>query len=225
MRATLQYTSMRQSTSSLNANDILLILWDRQTNGWADGVAICSTGNFEPRARQVLQDWYEGQHGKKAFFVGPYTVSQTLSKAVDSGEDASNLVQFLDSHPKQSVWLIAFGTLFYPSRHPNQIETVLRTLLKTGTPFVMSLAASMYTPLPDDIMKEAKERNLGFFADFLPQAAILAHPSTGVFISHAGVNSMFESIEANVLNVFWPMTCDQPFHAAHMTLKVEFVSN
>ncbi|KAG9013507.1 hypothetical protein FRB90_005931 [Tulasnella sp. 427] len=32
----------------------------RQTNGWAGGVAICSTGNFEPQARQALQNWYEG---------------------------------------------------------------------------------------------------------------------------------------------------------------------
>ncbi|KIO21440.1 hypothetical protein M407DRAFT_28961 [Tulasnella calospora MUT 4182] len=193
----------------------------KQTNGWADGVAICSTGDFEPKARQVLQDWYEGTHGKRAFFVGPYTAPRDLSKSLDFNGDASMLLPFLESHPKQSVWLISFGTLFYPSRHPSQIETVLRTLLKTGTPFIMSVAASMYTPLPDDILREAKDRGLGLFADFLPQTAVLAHPSTGVFVSHAGVNSMFESIEANVLNVFWPMTCDQPIHAAHMTLKLD----
>ncbi|KAG8909790.1 hypothetical protein FRC01_006722 [Tulasnella sp. 417] len=145
----------------------------------------------------------------------------SYTPSLDFNGDASKLLPFLDSHPKQSVWLISFGTLFYPSRHPNQIETVIRTLLKTGTPFIMSLAASMYTPLPDDILREAKDRGLGLFADFLPQAAVLAHPSTGVFVSHAGVNSMFESIEANVLNVFWPMTCDQPIHAAHMTLKLD----
>ncbi|KAG9049176.1 hypothetical protein FS837_010995 [Tulasnella sp. UAMH 9824] len=83
----------------------------------------------------------------------------------------------------------------------------------------MSCAASSYTPISEDIVDEATERGLGLFDDFVPQSAILAHPITGAFISHGGVNSTFESIEANVLAIFWPITGDQHLNAAHMTLN------
>ncbi|KAG8905658.1 hypothetical protein FRC00_013124 [Tulasnella sp. 408] len=75
-------------------------------------------------------------------------------------------------------------------------------------------------PNQSEIVNEATKRGLGIFDDFVPQSAILAHPSTGAFISHGGVNSTFESIEANVLAIFWPITGDQHLNAAQMTLKV-----
>lgn len=190
-----------------------------QTNEWADGAAICSTKNFEPKAQECLRNWYEHQADKRVFFVGPYTSPVSIPKTPDLNGETSKFDAFLDSHPRRSVWLISFGTLFYPYLHPNYVETVLRTLLRTGTPFIMSRAASTYTPIPDEIVKEATERALGLFDDFLPQSAILGHPSTGAFISHGGVNSTFESIEANVVAVFWPITGDQHLNAAQMTLK------
>lgn len=191
----------------------------RQTNKWADGAAICSTRNFEPRAHEALRNWYEQQAGKKVFFVGPYTSPVSIPKVPRINAKTNKVISFLDSQPRQAVWLVSFGTLFYPFRHPNFVDTVLRTLLRANNPFIMSRAASTYTPISEEIVSEATERGLGLFDDFVPQSAVLAHPSTGAFISHGGVNSMFESIEANVLAIFWPITGDQHLNAAHMTLK------
>lgn len=191
----------------------------KQVNKWADGAAICSTRNFEPIVQEVLRNWYEHQADKKVFFVGPYTSLVLHPKEPSINDETNKFISFLESQPKQSVWLISFGTLFYPSRHPNHVETVLRTLLKTNTPFIMSRAASSCTPISEEIVNEASERGLGLVDDFVPQSAILAHPSTGAFISHEAVNSTFESIEANVLAIFWPITGDQHLNAAHMTLK------
>ncbi|KAG8858440.1 hypothetical protein FRB96_005325 [Tulasnella sp. 330] len=39
----------------------------------------------------------------------------------------------------------------------------------------------------------------------------------GAFLTHGGVNSMYESICAGVVNIFWPQSADQPLHAAYMS--------
>ncbi|KAL3819768.1 hypothetical protein ACJIZ3_005673 [Penstemon smallii] len=46
--------------------------------------------------------------------------------------------------------------------------------------------------------------------DWAPQPEILAHPSTGGFMSHCGWNSCIESITMGVPIAAWPMHSDQP---------------
>lgn len=53
--------------------------------------------------------------------------------------------------------------------------------------------------------------------DWAPQLEILAHGSTGGFISHCGWNSSIESISMGVPIGAWPMHSDQPRNAFLIT--------
>ncbi|KAM7481181.1 hypothetical protein LguiB_005764 [Lonicera macranthoides] len=53
--------------------------------------------------------------------------------------------------------------------------------------------------------------------DWAPQLEILAHTSTGGFISHCGWNSCTEAITYGVPILTWPMHFDQPRNAVLIT--------
>ena len=53
--------------------------------------------------------------------------------------------------------------------------------------------------------------------DWAPQLDILAHASTGGFMSHCGWNSCLESLTMGVPMVTWPMHSDQPRNALLIT--------
>ncbi|XP_075095573.1 zeatin O-glucosyltransferase-like [Nicotiana tabacum] len=61
--------------------------------------------------------------------------------------------------------------------------------------------------------------------DWAPQFEILAHSSTGGFLSHCGWNSCMESITMGVPIATWPMSFDQPRNAVLVTnvLKIGIV--
>ncbi|KAG8991572.1 hypothetical protein FRB94_012431 [Tulasnella sp. JGI-2019a] len=191
-------------------------------NQHSDAVWINGTRRFQPKNAQVVQDWYGGKLGKKAFFVGPQGApAATANGAGDGSKSHSDVIAFLDAQPPKSVIYISFGTIFYPIEQPWRIETVVKTLLETRTPFLFSRAAQMFMPFGPELEKGMKESGIGMAVDFVPQNEALAHPSMGAFLTHGGANSMNESILAGVLNIFWPHTADQPLHAAYMTENMD----
>ncbi|XP_028125345.1 zeatin O-glucosyltransferase-like [Camellia sinensis] len=65
---------------------------------------------------------------------------------------------------------------------------------------------------------EEKVKGIGLLVrDWAPQVEILAHPSTGWFISHCRWNSCLESITPGVPIAAWPMHSDQPKNAFLVT--------
>lgn len=63
--------------------------------------------------------------------------------------------------------------------------------------------------LPEGYEVRLKGRGV-IVIDWAPQLEILAHPSTGCFMSHCGWNSCMESISMGVPIAAWPMHSDQP---------------
>lgn len=194
----------------------------------ADGVALATTETFEPKATKALRHWYEEELHKKIFFTGPLDTSKLISgkgaTSADSGipERYTDIFKFLDARPSRTVWLISFGTLFFPHANPNQLVALLKTLLKTSTPFILSLHAlsAMYAPLAADLRDDIDKSGLGMVVDFVPQQEVLQHPSVAAFITHGGINSTFETIATGVVPVFWPFAADQPNNAAYLTMAV-----
>ncbi|XP_048539180.1 UDP-glycosyltransferase 73C4-like [Triticum urartu] len=45
--------------------------------------------------------------------------------------------------------------------------------------------------------------------EWAPQAAILAHPAVGAFLTHCGASSLLEVASADVPMLTWPLVCDQ----------------
>lgn len=70
--------------------------------------------------------------------------------------------------------------------------------------------------LPEEY--EERIRGVGMVvSDWASQLEILAHPSTGGFVSHCGWNSCTEAITYGVPIMTWPMHSDRPRNAVLVT--------
>ncbi|KAG9026666.1 hypothetical protein FRB95_008565 [Tulasnella sp. JGI-2019a] len=189
----------------------------------ADAVLCNTTSTFEPKSTHVLRRWWEEKLEKKIFFAGPQVPppSQSRPRTVSVGPSApdsfAHIFAFLDAQPAKSVMLISFGTIFYPSEKPWMIETIIKTLLDTRTPFILSRAAIRTIPFSPELEKVVAESDLALVADYVPVKEALEHPSISSFLTHGGANSMWEGILAGVLGIFWPFMVDQPVHAAYLS--------
>ncbi|KAG9002475.1 hypothetical protein FRB94_003835 [Tulasnella sp. JGI-2019a] len=192
----------------------------RQGSQLADAAMLVVTRDFQPENTRALEDWYQGRLGKKLFFVGPQVPHQP--RPTDPTDPSAKVFAFLDSHPPKSVVLISFGTVWYPYNDLWRIEAIVKTLIETKTPFIFSRAAVLAAPLSDELTKAlADNEGLSLMAGWLPQSQALAHPSTAAILSHGGANSMFESILANTISIFWPGSFDQPMHAAYLSQNLD----
>lgn len=134
-------------------------------------------------------------------------------------------IAFLDTQAASSVLLVMFGTLVYHT--PEQIEEIARGLENSQQPFlcvlnVPNMNTGWITPgheedrisavVPADCIGNARGRGL-FLEGWVPQKKILAHPSTGGFVTHCGQNSILESIGMGIPLIAWPMLSDQLLNA------------
>ncbi|KAG8854670.1 hypothetical protein FRB96_007355 [Tulasnella sp. 330] len=197
----------------------------KATSHDADAAIACTTSSFQPNGLTALREWYEGKIGKRLFVVGPPVPQSVISSsqgqyqapgAAAPSSPFHPIFAFLNRQPPKSVMLISFGTVFYPTQ-PWQVEAMYRTLLDTRTQFIASKMSAMFQPLSSELEDAIKKSGIGMIADFVPQREVLGHPSIGSFLTHGGSNSMWESIFAGVVNVFWPIIGDQVDHAAYMS--------
>jgi UDP:flavonoid glycosyltransferase YjiC (YdhE family) len=64
--------------------------------------------------------------------------------------------------------------------------------------------------LPEGFEARARAANRGLLVHgWAPQVSILAHGSTGAFLSHCGWNSVLESLTHGVPIVGWPLSAEQ----------------
>lgn len=201
----------------------LTFLFDRISTQLADAACMMSTRGFGPETTEYLREWYEGTLGKKLFVVGP-TFPTTSKPGEDPSKDTETaefkpIYDFLDAHPAKSVVLVSFGSLFYPGELW-QVEALYKVLLETETPFIASRASDKYTALSGEIEAVIEKSGLGLIVDYVPQREVLNHSSLAAFLTHGGVNSLFESVVAGVINIFWPLGADQPVHSVYMSQSV-----
>ncbi|BBN15551.1 protein MpUGT30 [Marchantia polymorpha subsp. ruderalis] len=142
-------------------------------------------------------------------------------------------IAFLDTQAASSVLLVMFGTLVYHT--PEQIEEIARGLENSQQPFlcvlnVPNMNTGWITPgheedrisavVPADCIGNARGRGL-FLEGWVPQKKILAHPSTGGFVTHCGQNSILESIGMGIPLIAWPMLSDQLLNARFLVNEVQ----
>jgi len=190
---------------------------------YADAAVLCTTSTFEPKCTAVLKGWYKEKLGKDLFFVGPRFFPGQFSLDAPKPKGDHPVFKFLDAQRTKSVWLISFGTVFFPVNAPQYITALIRVLLKNNVPFIFSKAAATFTAaaIPPELEKEISDRGLGLLLDFVPQQEVLTHPSMGAFVTHGGTSSMWESIAAGVVGIYWPFFADQPMHAAYLSTTLD----
>ncbi|KAI0324845.1 UDP-Glycosyltransferase/glycogen phosphorylase [Cubamyces sp. BRFM 1775] len=111
--------------------------------------------------------------------------------------------------------LISFGSMFWPA-NAAKVGAVLNVLIENNVPFILSRPASTAQITEDTAIKLAECENV-YVANWVPQQLVLSHPAIGWCLTHAGLNSTFECIFANVPMITWPIDADQPPNVIHLT--------
>nr|GMC90327.1 zeatin O-glucosyltransferase-like [Ipomoea batatas] len=131
---------------------------------------------------------------------------------------------WLDKQEENSVIFVAFGSTTTLSDEQNKelaiglakSEKKFIWVLKEGDKGDVFAADKRKAYLPEGYEDEIKDRGM-IVRDWAPQLDILAHPSTGGFMSHCGWNSSMEAISMGVPIAAWPMHSEQPWNAALIT--------
>ncbi|KAL3696851.1 hypothetical protein R1sor_010927 [Riccia sorocarpa] len=126
-------------------------------------------------------------------------------------------IRFLDSQSPSSVVYVSFGTDIRISQ--DQLLELVCGLENSEQPFICAIrthgsAQSPHVPVHDllsDLHPEllARISSRSLFVEWAPQMEVLAHRSTGAFISHCGFNSVLESVWYGVPILGWPRKYDQ----------------
>ncbi|XP_037491326.1 anthocyanidin 3-O-glucosyltransferase 5 isoform X3 [Jatropha curcas] len=193
----------------------------------ADGILVNTWEALEPTTLAALRDENLLYKTIKipVFPIGP--VRRAVGK-VQVGSKCE-LLNWLDNQPKESVVYVSFGsggTLSFEQMqeiayglemsHQRFIWVVRRPTIETGDSSFFTTGnvgdddISRY--LPDGFLTRTK--NIGrVIPGWGPQVQIIGHPSTGVFLSHCGWNSILESLTNGVPIIGWPLYAEQRLNA------------
>ncbi|KAF8032480.1 hypothetical protein BT93_D1404 [Corymbia citriodora subsp. variegata] len=194
----------------------------------AEGILLNSFEELEPRVMEYLK---QEEPGKPPVYpVGPLVNMEKSSKS-----DGSECLKWLDEQPDGSVLYVSFGsggTLSF-----DQIQELALGLEKSEHRFLWVVRApndkaanatyfSVYSQnepfefLPEGFLERTQDRGL-VLPSWAPQAQVLAHRSTGGFLTHCGWNSTLESVVNGVPLVVWPLYAEQKMNAIMLTQDVK----
>ncbi|XP_047958479.1 UDP-glucosyltransferase 29-like [Salvia hispanica] len=128
----------------------------------------------------------------------------------------SEIMEWLGEREEGSTLYISFGSENYLSKE--QMREIAIGLELSGINFLWVARApagsevSLDEAVPEGFLERAKQRGL-VVRGWAPQAAILAHPAVGGFMSHCGWSSIMESLYFGVPVVALPLKLDQPMNA------------
>ncbi|CAM6092001.1 unnamed protein product [Calypogeia fissa] len=146
--------------------------------------------------------------------IGPSLQYPGFGKVYASADSTNNCLQWLDSQPANSVLYVAFGSLKTLSN--DSVKELAAGLEASGVPFLWALKVpateNLCELLPEGFLERTKEQGI-IETGWAPQVRILAHRSTGGFLSHSGWNSTLESLCAGVPIISWPVAAEQPMNA------------
>ncbi|KAL7134181.1 hypothetical protein ABFS83_11G009700 [Erythranthe nasuta] len=160
---------------------------------------------------------------RKSWAIGPILPTK-LSSSANQSESRNTCLEWLDKQEINSVIYVSFGTT--TSLSDEQIKELAFGLEQSKVKFLWVLRDADKGDIFDEQVRRAElpegfeERveGLGMVVrEWAPQPQILAHPSTGGFVSHCGWNSCIESITMGVPIAAWPMHSDQPSNSVLIT--------
>uniref|UniRef100_A0A0D3C3H9 UDP-glycosyltransferases domain-containing protein n=2 Tax=Brassica oleracea var. oleracea TaxID=109376 RepID=A0A0D3C3H9_BRAOL len=164
---------------------------------------------------EVLE-WMKNQWPVKN--IGPMIPSMYLDKRLAGDKDygislfnaqVNECLDWLDSKPPGSVIYVSFGSLAVLK--DDQMIELAAGLKQTGHNFLWAVREMETKKLPNNYIEEIGER--GLIVNWSPQLQVLAHKSTGCFMTHCGWNSTLEALSIGVALIGMPAYSDQPTNA------------
>ncbi|CAN0905172.1 Putative UDP-glucose flavonoid 3-O-glucosyltransferase 3 [Linum grandiflorum] len=193
----------------------------------ARGVLINTFQDFESHAIGSLS---AGQT-PPVYPVGPIMDLKLKGEGTEA-DSVGPTMEWLDQQPDSSVVFLCFGSM--GSFDEEQVKEIAVALERTGLRFLWSLRRpppkSASVPFPtdyEDVTEGLPEgfvertAGIGKVIGWAPQTMILAHPSTGGFVSHCGWNSTLESTWFGVPVATWPMYAEQQLNAVLLVRELE----
>ncbi|CAL5183254.1 unnamed protein product [Lathyrus oleraceus] len=177
---------------------------------------LASLGEVLPKAKAVVMNFFEELDPplfvedmrsklQNMLYVGFLTLSIPLPPLPPSENDETGCLSWLDKQKSTSVVYVSFGTTVTPP--PHELVALAEALEESGFPFLWSLKDHLKGVLPEGFLERTSD--IGKIVPWVPQTQVLGHDSVGVFVTHCGCNSVFESISNGV-----PMIC-RPFFGDH----------
>ncbi|WVR08204.1 hypothetical protein IAU60_005251 [Kwoniella sp. DSM 27419] len=171
--------------------------------------------------------WMEEVTGRPVLGVGPQLpatawvpLQHTLgvTEPVEGGEVMPILDEWYSRYGANSTAYISFGTVFWPDRRPEIMETLVESLLtiEPPLPFIWALTPTN-GHIDRDLVDRIHQSGRGKVLAWVPQLDVLRHPAVGIFLTHCGFGSVSEAIVAEVPIIALPISGDQPPLAAHFT--------
>ncbi|KAK1397492.1 Glycosyltransferase [Heracleum sosnowskyi] len=186
-----------------------------------------SSGELYNTSRAIEGHYFDLLHElhvhKKQWAIGPFNPVDIFEKP---DQQRHECLKWLDNQASDSVIYVSFGTT--TSLSDEQILAIAVGLENSGQKFIWVLRdadkGDIFTEdvrksdLPMGYEDRILEAGQGMIVrDWAPQLEILAHASTGGFMSHCGWNSCLESMSMGVPIATWPMHSDQPRNAVLIT--------
>jgi anthocyanidin 3-O-glucosyltransferase len=176
-------------------------------------------GSALPRATAIIMGSFEELNPpplnhdlkskfKNVLYVGFLSISVPAPPLPPSTSDLTGCLSWLDRQKSRSVAYVGFGTV--ASLPQDELTAIAEALQTSGTPFLWSLSDNSKELLPKGFLEETKMH--GKVVPWTPQSQVLAHASVGVFVTHCGANSVYESIVNGV-----PLICRPFLGDNHMT--------
>ncbi|KAH0938830.1 hypothetical protein HID58_006291 [Brassica napus] len=163
----------------------------------AEGILVNTFLELEPNAIKALQE--PGLDKPPVYPIGPL-VNVGKQESSNGIEEESECLKWLDNQPLGSVLYVSFGS--GGALTCEQFDELAHGLADSEQRFLWVIRSP----------KRTKGR--GFvIPSWAPQAQILAHPSTGGFLTHCGWNSTLESIVSGVPLIAWPLYAEQRMNA------------
>ncbi|KAK3434954.1 hypothetical protein EUGRSUZ_D02353 [Eucalyptus grandis] len=193
-----------------------------------EGILLNSFEELEPGAVEYLKREEPGR--PPVYPVGPLVNMEQSSKS-----DGWECLKWLDEQLDGSVVYVSFGswgTLSYDQIQELALGLEMsehRFLWVVRTPNDIAANATYFTVysqnepfqfLPKGFLERTKGRGL-VLPSWAPQAQVLAHRSTGGFLTHCGWNSTLESIVNGVPLVTWPLYAEQRMNALMLTQDIK----
>ncbi|CAH9120828.1 unnamed protein product [Cuscuta epithymum] len=190
----------------------------------AKGIMVNTFSELEGHAMESLSK-YKGIKIPPVYPVGPILNLQS-DKIGESGEE---ILEWLSSQPDSSVVFLCFGS--GGSFPEPQVKEIASALERSGHRFLWALrkppAKGAVYPTdfnrPEEALPEGfleRTKDIGKVIGWAPQAAVLAHPAVGGFVSHCGWNSTLESVWFGVPMATWPIYAEQQANAFQLVTDI-----
>ncbi|XVF44882.1 hypothetical protein PTKIN_Ptkin02bG0159100 [Pterospermum kingtungense] len=121
-----------------------------------------------------------------------------------SDSDGTGCLSWLDKQKSKSVLYISFGTAATPP--DDELIALGEAVEESQIPFLWSLSNRHKHRLPKGFLERTTTQ--GKIVSWAPQTQVLQHASAGVFVTHCGANSVFESVANGVPVICRPMFGD-----------------